>query len=71
MDFVVDKGGRVELYEAKWTELPTDGDAVNLVFVRDTLGRSRVAGGGVACRTRNEFPLPSGFRALNMQSLGG
>ena len=26
VDFVVDVGGRLELFEAKWTELPHDGD---------------------------------------------
>jgi hypothetical protein len=30
VDFVVDAGGRVELFEAKWTELRVLGDTVNL-----------------------------------------
>jgi hypothetical protein len=34
VDFVVDIGGRLELFEAKWIELPAASDAVNLDFVR-------------------------------------
>src|SRR5207237_1194288 len=34
VDFVVDVGGRLELFEAKWTELPAESDVVNLDFMR-------------------------------------
>jgi hypothetical protein len=64
VDFVVDTGGCLELFEVKWTELPDVGDTVNLDFVRNVVGKSRVAGGAVVCRTPNGFPLPNGFRAL-------
>jgi len=70
VDFVVDVGGRLELFEAKWTELPTDGDAVNLDFVRKVVGKSRVASVAVVCRTPNSFPLGNGFRALPASQLG-
>jgi predicted AAA+ superfamily ATPase len=63
VDFVAESGGRVELFEAKWTELPSESDSVNLSFVRDVMGKSRVSGGGIICRTPNSFPWPSGFRA--------
>ena len=42
VDFIVDAGGRLELFEAKWTELPDPGDTVNLNFVRNAIGKSRV-----------------------------
>jgi hypothetical protein len=45
-------------------ELPDVGDTVNLDFVRNVVGKSRVAAGAIVCRTPNSFPLPSGFRAL-------
>ncbi|MGQ0655943.1 MAG: ATP-binding protein [Betaproteobacteria bacterium] len=64
VDFIADAGGRLELYEAKWTELPGPGDAVNLAFVRDVVGRSRVAAASVVCRAANAYPLPGGSRAL-------
>ena len=49
VDFVVDVGGRLELFEAKWTELPSAADTSNLAFVRDVVGKSRVAGGAIEC----------------------
>jgi hypothetical protein len=64
VDFLVDSGGRVELYEAKWTELPGGNDAVNLAFVREVIGRDRVASASIVCRARNPFPLEGDFRAL-------
>ena len=70
VDFVVDVGGRVELFEAKWTELPDMGDTVNLDFVRNVLGNSRVTGGSVVARTPNSFPFPNGFRAVPVTELG-
>jgi predicted AAA+ superfamily ATPase len=70
VDFVVDAGGRLELFEAKWTELPDAGDAVNLDFVRDVVGKSRVTAGAVVSRTPNSFPFPGGFRALPVTELG-
>jgi len=66
VDFVADVGGRLELFEAKWTELPAAGDTPNLAFVRDVIGKSRVAGGAVVCRAPHSFPLPAGFRALSV-----
>jgi hypothetical protein len=69
VDFVVDTGGRLELFEAKWTELPDVGDTVNLDFVRNVVGKSRVAAGAVVCRAPNDFPLPDGFRALPVTEL--
>jgi hypothetical protein len=69
VDFVADTGGRLELFEAKWTELPDGGDTVNLDFVRSVVGKSRVAAGAVVCRTSNGFPLANGFRALPIAEL--
>jgi uncharacterized protein len=70
VDFVVDAGGRLELFEAKWTELPDARDTVNLEFVRNTVGKSKVTGGAVVSRTPNSFPLSSGFRAISATDLG-
>ncbi|HVH09098.1 MAG TPA: ATP-binding protein [Gemmatimonadales bacterium] len=70
VDYVVDVGGRLELFEAKWTELPTESDAVNLDFVRKTIGSARIAGGAVVSRAPNRFPLTNGFQALPVSDLG-
>jgi uncharacterized protein len=69
VDFVVDLAGRVELFEAKWTELPTASDAVNLSFARGVIGPSSVSGGGVICRARHGFPLDQGFRVVSVSDL--
>src|SRR5208282_5482127 len=69
VDFVVDAGGRLELFEAKWTELPDAGDTLNLDFVRNVVGKSRVAAGAVVCRASNGFPLANGFRVLPVTEL--
>lgn len=69
VDFLVDVGGRLELLEAKWTELPDAGDAANLNFVRNVVGDAHVSGGAVVCRAPNSFPLTSGFRAVPITEL--
>lgn len=69
VDFVVDVGGRLELLEAKWTEVPTATDAVNLEFVRDVVGKSRIAAGGIISRTPNSYPLATGYRAIPVTEL--
>jgi uncharacterized protein len=69
VDFLVDRGGRLELFEAKWTELPDVGDTVNLDFVRNVVGKSRVAAGAVVCRAANGFPLANGFWVLAVTEL--
>jgi uncharacterized protein len=70
VDFVADVGGRLDLFEAKWTEIPSDSDAVNLAFVREVTGKSRVASGAIVCRASNSFPLTNGFRAISASDIG-
>lgn len=70
VDFVAEAAGQVELFEAKWTEIPSAGDAVNLEFVRRKMGADRVAGGGVVCRAPNAFPLTETFQGLPVTELG-
>ncbi|HET6179690.1 MAG TPA: ATP-binding protein [Candidatus Sulfotelmatobacter sp.] len=69
VDFVVDVAGRLELFEAKWTEVPSAGDAVNLVFVRNVVGKARIANAAIVCRTANGYPLADGVRALPVAEL--
>ena len=54
----------MELFEAKWTELPTASDSVNLEFVRKVVGKPRVASGAIICRAPHGYPLGNGFRAV-------
>jgi predicted AAA+ superfamily ATPase len=69
VDFVADAGGRLDLYEAKWTELPDTKDTANLSFLRKTVGESHVASAAVICRAPHSFPLGNGLRALPVSEL--
>ena len=71
VDFVIDAGGRLELFEAKWTELPSQADGVNLEFVRTVVGTRRVSAAAVVCRARQSFPLAGGLRALSVTDISG
>jgi predicted AAA+ superfamily ATPase len=68
VDFLVETAGRIELFEAKWTEAPTAGDTANLAFARKSIGEGRVSG-TVLCRTPNAYPLGDGFRAKPIDDL--
>ena len=69
VDFVVDIAGRLELYEAKWTEVPSSGDTAYLTFARDIAGSSKIKSGAVVCRAAHGFPLANGFRATPVSEL--
>jgi uncharacterized protein len=70
VDFVTDVAGRLELFEAKWSEVPDASDTANLAFMRDAIGKARLAGGAVICRTAHGYPLGDGFRAVPVTELG-
>ena len=57
VDFVVDVAGRVELYEAKWSEVPSPSDAANLRYARQIIGAAHVAVCGLVTRALNPYPL--------------
>ncbi len=69
VDFVVERGGRLELFEAKWTELPDAGDMANLGHARRIIGSPQEGTGGVICRAPTGYPLRDGFRALTVGEL--
>jgi uncharacterized protein len=69
VDFVVDVAGRLELFEAKWAEVPVSGDAVNLDFVRNVVGNKRVAAATIVCRAANSYPLGDAVKALPVTEL--
>jgi predicted AAA+ superfamily ATPase len=69
VDFVVETGEAIELYEAKWTELPTAGDTVNLNFAARAIGESDSVNRAVICRTAQGFPLGDGSRAVAVGEL--
>jgi hypothetical protein len=66
---VVDIGGRLELFEAKWTELPSAADTANLTFVRQAVAPAEVSIGSIVCRASHKYPLPDGFQVLPVLDL--
>lgn len=50
--------------------MPSVGGAVNIEFVRNVVGKSRVASAGIICRAPNSFPIADGLRALPVTELG-
>jgi uncharacterized protein len=69
VDFLIDRGGRLELVEAKWTETPTARDAVNLRFVRDVAGVGPIARSAIVCRAAHGWPIGDGIQAMAASEL--
>jgi uncharacterized protein len=69
VDFVIHRGGRFELYEAKWTERPDAGDTRSIQKVSDELGKRAIVRSGVVCRASNPHPLEAGAEALPLAQL--
>jgi hypothetical protein len=57
VDFLIHRGGRFELAEAKWTADPAPRDAESLHAVAELLGPERVSARRVLCRTPRPVPL--------------
>jgi hypothetical protein len=69
VDFLVHRGGRFDLYEARWTEHPSARDATSLVRVAAELGPRAVATRAIVCRAKHEYPLADGVRATPVTDL--
>ena len=63
-DFLLHRGGRFDLADAKWTASPDAGDAVRLERVAAELPRSRVDRLAVLCRCEHPYPLSAAVEAL-------
>ncbi len=69
VDVAIDRGGRVDLYEIKWTELPSTKDAASLRAAARALGEDVVASESIICRAANPFPMKDGVRVVPVDSL--
>ena len=56
-DFVIHRGGRFELMEAKWTASPTARDADGLAVVAERLGAGHVTARRLLCRAPASYPV--------------
>jgi uncharacterized protein len=57
VDFVIDRGGSLELAEAKFMELPSTPDSGNLRYVRNAIGPKKVRRSTIICRAPNPYPM--------------
>jgi predicted AAA+ superfamily ATPase len=64
VDFLTDVGGRLELFEAKWTEVAEARDGVNLEYVKKVIGPSRIHRATIVCRAPNAYPLTPDVRVI-------
>ena len=69
VDFVIDRGGRFELYEAKRTEAPSAGDASTLLHLRSILGEKNVIKQAVVCRAQHRYPITESTDAVPLDDL--
>lgn len=71
VDFLIHRGGRFVLGEAKWTELPDARDAANLRSVAAQLPRGSVQRMAVVCRCAHPFPVGDGVEAMPLGEVAG
>lgn len=57
VDFVLDHGGRLELFEAKWTEHPDSSDTAGIAHFVRIIGSSDIIRAAVISRTPIEYPI--------------
>jgi hypothetical protein len=65
VDFLLHRGGRFELLEAKWTADPGARDRSELDHVGEALGGANVIARRVVCRAQRPFPLGEGAQAAS------
>ncbi|PIR16449.1 MAG: hypothetical protein COV46_08390 [Deltaproteobacteria bacterium CG11_big_fil_rev_8_21_14_0_20_49_13] len=68
VDFLIHKGGRFELIEAKFSEVPVKKDAKNLEEVAGVLGRKNIEKMTIVSRTDTAFPLTDGITVVPIVS---
>lgn len=70
-DFLIHRGGRFRLADAKWTERPRARDAAALRKVATMLPSDSVVDLAVICRTPNAYPLDDRVTATPLEDVRG
>ena len=70
VDFLIDRGGVLDLFECKWNEHPNADDAINLDYAHSRLKGKKVENKQVICRSANPYPLTETASALPFGELG-
>jgi len=69
VDFLIHKGGRFDLMEAKFTEHPSGRDAINITRVSEQLGQSKISSKSIIARVEESYPLSDGLRAVSIDDI--
>jgi predicted AAA+ superfamily ATPase len=69
VDFVLHRGGRFELMECKWTEVPNGDDVAGMDYAARVLGTERIVRRTLVCRTSGPFPLAHGSTGSSLEAL--
>lgn len=69
VDFVLDRGGRLYLFEAKWSELPRSEDASQLRKVAAAIGPERLARMAIVARAPHRHPVSPDIQVLTPTDL--
>jgi predicted AAA+ superfamily ATPase len=64
LDFMISVGGKLHLFEAKWTEIPRPELLKPMKFIAETFPMP-VGSYNIVCRTLIDFPLAENFTAIN------
>ncbi|MBW2534339.1 MAG: DUF4143 domain-containing protein, partial [Deltaproteobacteria bacterium] len=67
-DFLLHRGGRFDLADAKWTAHPDRKDAAALARVAADLPRGRTRRRAIFCRTPNPYPIDERTEALPLSA---
>lgn len=68
-DFLLHRGGKYELLDAKWNEIPGARDARQLEKVRHEFPKGSVNRAALVCRTKNAYPLGDGLHAIPVEGV--
>ena len=68
VDFLIHRGGRYILWDAKLTETPSERDAAGLLQVAESLGKDKVVSIGVICRSPTSYRLRNGVEVLPLET---
>lgn len=69
VDFVIDRGGRFDLYDAKWNSAPSPRDAAAIEFAATQFGAKNVVRQALICRAPHSYPVTTSVRALPVRDL--
>jgi len=69
VDFVLHRGGRFDLFECKWTEVPDPRDAQTMQRVVELLGVSNVERRFIVCRCRHKTRIDAACEVVPLEAL--